>query len=176
MNKKWLLHFIAVGALVMFVILGVASATRPAADDTSNAVVPSGLSIDPDNYAYIRGGIIAVDQHRVIGQSALGGLAERTVNIIKVPAGRELTVLVPLGTTWNILQPERKTYHFDVNQNISLPPLENGKIYRLRVTETELDRERILYISCNVSLQNITDNTYLFSRRIYFNPPIRPRQ
>jgi len=178
MNKKMSPHIIAVGALVIFIVLGLACASTPKAPDVSKALTPTGLSIDPDNCAYLIGPILAIDNNNVTGVPFSINLDGKTV---RVPIGKQLNVSITVGLQHNYRRSDGSwaTDIYDTNYNIIIPALENGRIYRLVTTNYNINENEKLLLSFEVDLIvfNTETNRYehIYNQKVNLNPPVRPK-
>ena len=177
MKKKNVPHIIAATAIVVFITLGLASASTP--PDVSKALTPTDLSIDPDNCAYLIGPILAIDNHNVTEGSFLAlALIEKTV---RVPAGKQLNVGISAGISHNYRKGDGSWGKnlYDAKQEVAIPPLDNGRIYKLSTGNFDINESQRLLMSFDIffSVSNTETNRYehISTQKVILNPPVRAK-
>ncbi|MCL2720815.1 MAG: hypothetical protein FWD47_05700 [Treponema sp.] len=108
--------------LPFIVFLNGCEAIPPYMPDLTIAENPRGLSVDPENCAYIGGRIRAIGNHDFDpGKGAMESYPTRTV---RVPAGETMIALI------HYAHQSQTTVYYGF-KFISLPPLESGSSYLL---------------------------------------------
>jgi hypothetical protein len=179
MKRKMGLYFFTAGVLMSFVMLGLVSCfvLPKRGPDISEAKEPKGLSIDPENCAYLFGSIYGIDNYEVEpNYFNLQSYFVRGYGVpVRVPAGKELIVLIMAGGEYVNTQDSSKSWSYTTKQSIRIPPLENGKMYRI-TTGQYYDIPNGRFTSFVANFEEYNTSRELFDRISYqeigVNPPV----
>ena len=174
MNEKCGLFIVA--SLVFVVLIANCALLSPGTQrpDIDKAVDPVDLSVDPDNCAYLFGPIVGIGNHKV----EVTGFIVPVDRLVRVPAGIELNALIRASIIHVNSDNSSETY--ETIESITIPLLENGKIYGIRTgnfndvsTGKLLTSFEIYFSEYNTSTERYDQ---LFSRQVSVIPPKGPKR
>ena len=185
MKKKNVSHIIAASVFVLIILSGniscLTTSTATTAPNVSNAIDPENLVIDEQNFAYLFAPqVMSIDGNRVV-QNTTRMLFGGRIPPIRVPAGRQLGVGIYCGVTDNYRRNDDSwtADSYETIQNIVIHPLENGRIYYLSTSGTDINRNQRLFLSFEVWLGVFNSETnrqeHISTQKVNLNPPVRPK-